>query len=479
MHRSSCFFIFAGILALSGALLTSGCGSSSSPMNSGSTMASVNVTVSDPSTCSAPQGPFSHIFVTITDVEIHSSSSAGLNDPGWIDLTPGLKQSPMQVDLLGQANNQCFLATLGSTMEIQAGTFQQIRIFLASNSTSVSGNRCGSTANCVMLTSNPNSPQALLLSSESQTGIKIPPGQMAGGSFTVAAGQTKDLDIDFNACESIVTEGNGQFRLKPVLHGGEVSLTSSSINGKIVDSASSQPISGGTAVVALEQKDSSGVDRVVMETVTDSTGAFVFCPVPAGTYDVVAVAINGSQVDYGATVITGVQPGNALGQVPLTATAAATKSPATITGLITTSTGSAATAADISVSALQSIMVNSSSLLVTIPLAPQSEATFTLTTATSASCTAKTDCGTYNLMVPAANPSVGAFSSSGNQMPAPPATGVVNYTVDARAFLTDGSGTADCTTSDMQTSSTSTATPLTAVAGTSVTAATLAFTGCQ
>ncbi len=91
----------------------------------------------------------------------------------------------------------------------------------------------------------------------------------------VAAGQTEDLDIDFNACASIVTEGNGQFRLKPVLHAGEVTLTSSSINGTIVDSLSAQPVVGGNTVVALEQKDSSGIDRVIMETVTDS-GAFVF-----------------------------------------------------------------------------------------------------------------------------------------------------------------------------------------------------------
>src|SRR5258708_29652934 len=104
----------------------------------------------------------------------------------------------------------------------------------------------------VMLSSD-NTPQPLLLSGESQTGIKIPSGQIAGGQFTVTAGQTEDLDIDFNACASIVSEGNGQFRLKPVLHSGEVSLTSSSINGKIVDSPTAQPISGGNTVVALQQ----------------------------------------------------------------------------------------------------------------------------------------------------------------------------------------------------------------------------------
>ena len=463
-------------LIVGGALFLSGCGSSGSPTTSNA--AAVNVRVSDPTTCSAPQGQFAHILVTITDVEIHSSTSAGPNDPGWIDLTPGLKQSPMQVDLLAQSDNQCFLATLGSTSEIQPGTFQQIRIFLASNSTAVSGNKCGSTANCVMLTSSPNTPQPLLLSSESQTGIKIPSGQIAGGQFVVGAGQTKDLDVDFNACESVVAQGNGQFRLKPVLHAGEVSLTSASINGKIVDSATSQPVSGGTTLVALEQEDSDGVDRVIMETVADSTGAFVFCPVAAGTYDVVAVAINGSMVDYGATVITGVQPGDALGTVPLTAQADLNKSPASISGQVTTSTGSAATAVVISVSALQSITVNSSFLLVTIPLAPQSAAAVNFTTA-AGTCPANTDCGSYTLKVPAANPSVGTFSTSGTQNPTPPGIGVVNYTVDARAFVIGGGTTADCNPSDLQTSSTSGNTPLTVTGGSSPIAATLAFTGCQ
>ncbi len=64
-----------------------------------------------------------------------------------------------------------------------------------------------------------NTPRPLLLSSQSKTGLKIPSGQIAATArFVIAAGETKDLDIDFDACASIVTEGNGQFRLKPVLH---------------------------------------------------------------------------------------------------------------------------------------------------------------------------------------------------------------------------------------------------------------------
>lgn len=466
------------VLVVSGTLLLSCGGGSSNSMTSKS--AAINLTVSDPATCSGPQGPFRHIYVTITDVQINASSTAADNDPGWIDLTPGLAQSPQQVDLLGQASNQCFLAMLGSSIEIQPGSYQQIRILLAEGSVTLSSNACGTMANCVILTGDTtNTPQPLLLSSQSHTGIKIPSGQIAGGQFVIAAGETKDLNIDFNACASIVTQGNGQFRLKPVLHAGEVNLTSSSINGNIVDSISGQPITSGNTVVALEQKDSTGVDRVIMETVTDATGAFVFCPVATGTYDVVAVSSNGTQLTYGATVITGVQPGNALGIVPLVAQAGTIMTPASITGQITTSTGSAGTAADVSLSVLQPVSENGSSVLVTIPLASQSSSTASLATTAGTTCPAKTDCASYTLSVPAANPSVGAFSASGLQKPAAPATGPVGYTVDAVAFVPGGGGTLDCSPSEMQTSSAISTASLVVTAGTSVTAATLAFTGCQ
>lgn len=464
------------LTSVAAAIFLMNCGGGGSSNNMSQT-ATVNLTVSDPAPCGAPQGPFEHIFLTITDVKIHQSANAGPNDAGWVDLTPNLANSPQQVDMLGMANNQCFLASLGSTTALGPGTFQQIRVILLDNSqaSKVSNNQCGSAANCVVLSAQPNMTFPLQLSSESKTGMKIPPGQIAGGQFVIAAGQVKDLNIDFNACASIVVQGNGQFRLKPVLHAGEVSTTNASITGKVVDSATGMAIVGGNTVVALEQKDSNGVDRVIMAAVTDSNGNFVFCPVPAGTYDVVAAAINGAGTAYAATVITGVQPGNALGNVPATAAAA----PASMTGQITTSTGSAATSADLSLSALQPIMVNGSSVMITTPLAQQSAATATITTAAGGSCPMNTDCANYTLSVPAANPSVGAFSSSGNQTPAPPAPGTVSYTLDANAFVPGSAGVADCGPSNLQTSQTSTNAPLTVTAGNPVTVATLAFTGCQ
>ncbi|HEV2401451.1 MAG TPA: DUF4382 domain-containing protein [Candidatus Sulfotelmatobacter sp.] len=118
------------------AIVLSGC-SNSGKSSSTSMSAFVNVRVSDPATCSGPKGAFSHIYVTITDVQINTSGSASPNDSGWVDLTPSLSQNPQQVDLLGETNNQCFFATLGATTALQPGSYQQIRIMLASTSTVV------------------------------------------------------------------------------------------------------------------------------------------------------------------------------------------------------------------------------------------------------------------------------------------------------------------------------------------------------
>ena len=53
------------------------------------------------------------------------------------------------MDLLGQANNRCFLAMLGSSIELQPGSYQQIRVVLASDTTPVKTNLCGSKGHIV------------------------------------------------------------------------------------------------------------------------------------------------------------------------------------------------------------------------------------------------------------------------------------------------------------------------------------------
>ena len=460
-------YIAIVLITLVGALLVACGGNGSSSRSVGGT-GMVNLSISDPPTCSGTGGTYGHVYVTVKDVKIHTSTTANENDPNWIDLTPGM--APKQIDLLGQADTRCLLAGLGGK-QITAGSYQQIRVYLVADSAagSITGNQCGNAANCVVTSTGTTFP--LQLSSEAQTGIKIPSGQLAGGAFTVSDGQTKDLVIDFDACASIVAQA-GTFRLKPVLHAGEVQLAAS-ITGKLVDSVSTQALSG-KAIVALERKDGANVDRVVMQTKVDAAGNFVLCPVPAGTYDLVAVGISNSNVAYAATVITGVQPGATLGSIPMVAQTGANTSAASIAGQVTTAKSGGAASADIAVSALQQIPAG---YPVTVPLAQQQSATATLTTA-AGTCPAGTNCASYTLAVPAMWPNVGAFSTgtiSFSQSTATPVT----YTIDGQAFVPMSGGTQNCTPSIVTVTTLQPSGNIDVTPGANLTAAVMTFTGCQ
>lgn len=470
--RTVSVLVLIVVLAVIGGLVACSSGGGST-----GTTGKVTVSLSDPPTCASPKGPFDSVFVTIQDVQIHQSASAGPNDAGWVDLTPNLKNSPQQVDLLGIANNECFLATLGSNTDLQAGSYQQIRVIL-SNNAPVSGasNPCGgNTANCVILHSD-GSQHPLDLSSETQTGIKIPSGQLTGGKFTIAAGETKDLNIDFDACASIIAQSNGHYRLKPVLHAGEMSLTSAPVSGTLVDSVTLNPIVGATGVVALESKDANGIDRVIIQTSVDpNTGNFALCPVPDGTYDVVAVTVGPTGTAYAATITTGVQRGMALGKIPMVAQAGGNTANASIKGTVTTTTGSAATPADVTLFAMQQVTLNSSPVSVIIPLAEQSSATASITTGTG-SCGSNLDCMDYSLAVPAMWPNIGVANSNSYTQDT---TTPIKYSVGGTTYVPQSGSTLDCSPSEVIVSTKDGGGDLTVTAGNPTTAATMGFTGCQ
>ena len=481
--------VFGCLLAVT-AIMVACSSMSSTPTGSG--MGKVAVSISDPATCqSSNGGPFQSVFVTIVDVQANVSSSS---DSGWVDLTPNLSKNPKQVDLLNvsASSDNCFLATLGDAMELQAGSYQQIRIILAGNSAgSASGNQCGSANNCVVV----NTPSGLqtsplLLSSEAQTGIKIPSGQIAGGALNVAAGQTEDLDIDFQTCASIVQEGNGQYRLKPVLHAGVVSPTSSSINGTVLDATSGNAATG-TVEVALEQPDSSGIDRVYMSTLADrATGQFVFCPLPAGTYDIVVVADDKSNNFYQPAIVTGVKVGSTTGIIKIDKPGS--NGNAALTALVTSSDTSMPAKA-ISIDATLKVLEKLGSATYTIPLSPYPNTpqlgggTLTVATAASTStltCPTNTDCAQPEMDAPAGAAYLYAYGTGGPTLTTTGSALFATYTVEAQAFQT-GTSTRDCSVStpaDLQTDpfvlTVATTYPL-SVTGTGTTAKPLAFTSCQ
>ena len=453
------------------ALFVAACSSMSG--NVGNGMGSVTTMISDPATCATPNGPFNSVWVTVTDVQANISSSAGANDSGWVDLTPSLKKAPKQVNLLGIANNQCFLANLGDAQELQAGTYQQIRVILASDSTGISANNCGNgAANCVQLTSD-MSFHTLNLSSEAQTGIKIPAGQISNGGLTVQQGKTVDLDIDFMTCESIVQEGNGQYRLKPVLHAGEVSTTSASMNGKVVDA--NGPIDG--AMISLEQKNTTGTDVVVASAATGADGSWVICPLvqgdPTKPYDVVITGVSSTGALYAPSIVTGVMVGDTVGTVTLNLPtgALANFSSATLSGQVSSNSP---VAIDVALSALES--VNSVNYTIPLPiLTGQSSAYLSLETSAQTTqnpaCASGTYCVNYQMILPSSGAYIGAWAAAGPNLlqPAPLAT----YVVDGEATGTTSAG-ADCTNPSMQQTVT-----LTGAGPFAPTVPSLAYSGCM
>ena len=351
----------------------------------------------------------------------HISGTAGPNDSGWVDLVD-LRSNPAQIDLLSLQSPACILSQLGSRSGIAPGQYQQIRLHLLSNSpdmtvTVPAANLCsGSGFNCVFLAS--GGIQTLLLTSEAESGIKIPSGQISGGAFTVAAGQTTFLNIDFDACSSLVQQGNGQFRLKPVLHAGAISLNSNFISGAVVDSSTRGPVQNATVFIEQRDPNNPSLDRVIARTTTGPAGEFIACPLPPGNYDVV-VSGRTFLYTFNPTATLQVPVGTLMGNIPLMPQAG--ELPATVSGeIVTTNAAGAATTADLEISALQP----ADSLLVTIPPLGNS----------ISQVTSEGGRATYTLVLPAANPLVGIFSATPATVYSPAVAGPGVYQLNVQAF---------------------------------------------
>ncbi len=483
--------LLGGITLLVATVLGVGCGGTTKVQ--GTLPGTVVVSISDPPSCMAPNGSstsFTSVFITVRSVQAHIDPKADDNSSGWQELAPQLANAPKQIDLFATPTN-CVLAQLGSA-SLPAGSYQQIRLLLVSNNPAASAatpssNACaGNGFNCVVLSD--NSIHELQLSSQDNTGLKIPPGQIVGGPLQVSAGQSVDLNIDFNACASIVREGNGTYRLKPTLTAGQVSANNSGIGGQVVDSLTKAPISGNV-LVAIEQTDGTGVDRILMQTAADANGNFRFCPLPTGTFDIVIDAVDANNRPYNATAVLNVPNGTNLSTIPLIAETGAT-APAVLQGFVTATKGASAATADVTLAALQTVTPSgSASRQITVPLesikaigaTPATSSTELVSVESSTNCPAgapaNANCVQYTLVVPASNPNVGVFTSSGVSYTAP-AGGDVLFTVDAQAFV-PLIGTADCTPPEATSAKDDSNLPLKAIAAMTTKVARIDFSGCS
>jgi hypothetical protein len=270
--------------SLSAAALLSACGGGGSSTAAGQGTLSASLT-------DAPACGFDQVNVTVSKLRAHQSSSANENDAGWSDITlnPAVK-----VNLLDLSNG--VLKALGQT-SLPAGHYTQLRLVLSPNG--------GATplANSVVPTNGTET--ALVTPSGMQSGIKLI------NEFDIAANSKTDLTLDFDACKSIVTRGNGSYGMKPVIR-----VTPMATSGGIVGEVN-------TALVASKPVVTAQVDGVVVKsTVPDSTGVFNLSPLSAGTYTVVVTSDA-----HASEVITGV-PVTAQGLTAVSTTATPLPMPA-------------------------------------------------------------------------------------------------------------------------------------------------------
>ncbi len=470
MERKPLTSFYGGLAVLLAAVLAAvilvSCGSSEPPPAPTSNVTStVTTSISDPPICEPPAGQFSHIWVTITQVRAHMSSSAEGNGAGWVTLVN--LNPPVQLDLLNLGTTECLLSVLGSSTALPAGNYQQIRIHLLANGPPgnapvPSTNNCApeltNVFNCVQLMDDSGPKQQLLLSSQANTGIKIPPGQIAGGGLMLEANQTADINIMFNACLSVVEQGNGEFRLKPTLRAGELS-TADTVTGSVVEvvdamANTTQPLPAGAVVQVFIEDTSDPQNPKIVETIMAGTnGGFSLCPVPqpvpTGGFTVVATAIVpdpmavGVTATYNATVLFGVQPGAAIGNIGLIKEPDPSE-PAQIDGVLTSTPNTLSV--PFSLFALQEVTpmggVPTKVIIPVFTLVDEGiESTPSVLTDSAAmppvacpmGAPAGALCANYTLFTPASNPRVGNTGSPAG----PPVNFFVKADVDATAATCD------------------------------------------
>lgn len=277
------------IIAAAVLVACGGGGSASTPPPS--TMGTLKASITD-----APACGFDEVNVTVSKVRVHTSATAADTDAGWTEIVVPAQQ----INLLNLTNG--VMQTLG-TVNLAAGHYTQVRLVLDANT----GNNM---VNNVVPTGGVKT--NLVTPSGQQSGLKL------NGQFDVAAGQQADILIDFDACKSVLTRGNGVYALKPV-----VKMIPVILNG--VGGVISPALLSKHVMISAQQNGS-----VIASTAPNTTtGEFFVSHLPAGNYDVVITAD-----DSAASVISAVP-------VAATGTTAISTAASPLT-LVTSATGSIA-----------------------------------------------------------------------------------------------------------------------------------------
>lgn len=246
--------LFLFLLIVGGTFLFQACNSSSNANSNGKGTVTASMTDSP--------GTFTALNVQVVRIEAHKTSVSD-STSGWVTIC----DSTVNVNIMDLTNGKTHL--LGSN-NIDAGTYNQIRLVLGTNNTVTMGKMT----------------YPITIPSGSQTGIKI------NTNMTINPGENFNLLLDFNAAQSVHMTGNGKFMMKPVIHAVEVQ-TQGDLSGTILP-ASAKPV-----VYAI-----NGQDTVSSAFADTTSGQFKIVGLTANTYN---IAFHSNSTAYKDTTVKGVQ----------------------------------------------------------------------------------------------------------------------------------------------------------------------------
>jgi Domain of unknown function (DUF4382) len=185
--------VLSVVLSTALLMLLMGCGGGSGGSDGSGSSGTLSVNATDAQPALPVNGAtVTNVFVTIDEVSAHKAGG------GWVKLTLA-ESPPYTIDLLQFINGKT--TQLVPPMSLESGKYTQIRL--------------GVTGGKIVFDTDDDQ------IGDSEEPLEVPSDNLKTDKnfdFEVQGGGAVDLTVDFDLSQSIVVEGTGTYKLKPVLH---------------------------------------------------------------------------------------------------------------------------------------------------------------------------------------------------------------------------------------------------------------------
>lgn len=256
----------AGLLALP--ILLTGCGGGSGDSSSGT--GTLNLSLTD-----APIDEANAVWVEFTGVSIkkqlETTTEETTETEEWIEIP---FDEPVQINLLELQGSQNYQLLSGQALE--SGTYSEFRLHVNAVQDDVYDS---------YIVLSDNSEHELDIPSGSQTGLKVK------GDITIPENGDAAFTIDFDVRKSIVVQGNGDYKLKPVLH-----LTQDDLTGHISGTVATELVTSNADNWSCSDEDPDTYNAVYLFEGADAT----LSDISGATSDSTTTALVSYNSDSGA-----------------------------------------------------------------------------------------------------------------------------------------------------------------------------------